>query len=452
MKIGFEIHVQLNTKEKLFCQCSTDYSEEAPNTNICPICTGQPGSKPMPPNIEALKNLIKVGLILGCKPVRKTTYFMRKHYFYPDLPKNYQITSEPIMVDGEFFGVRIREIHLEEDPGRYDLRNGYVDFNRSGVPLAEIVTEPDITSAKQAKEWLKKLFFYLKYSKAIREDPGSVRVDLNISIPGGERVEVKNINSIENVYRAINFEVLRQTRSLKMGKKIKRETRHFDEEKKITLPLREKETVADYRYIPDPDLIPFTVSEELIENIKKEVINLAEVEKKLREKYQLNEDYVRKIMSDPEVLKIALELFEETNKYYNMIAEILTNYLKPMIEQKISLDDSKKRNIIKTARLLSERRIAKDSLHEVLNAVLSGEDPENYAKSKGLLIETISQEELIIVVKDVLSSERKAVEDYLSGKKEALNYLIGMVFKKIGKKIDPKEVYSVLAEEINKSS
>jgi aspartyl-tRNA(Asn)/glutamyl-tRNA(Gln) amidotransferase subunit B len=451
LKIGFEIHVQLNTRQKLFCPCSTDYSEEEPNTNICPICTGQPGSKPLPPNIEALRNLIKVGLILGCKPVKKKIYFMRKHYFYPDLPKNYQITSEPVMVDGEFFGVRIREIHLEEDPGRYELRNGYVDFNRSGVPLAEIVTEPDITSAKQAKDWLKKLFFYLKYSKAIRSDPGSVRVDLNISIPGGERVEVKNINSIENVYRAINFEVLRQTRALQMGKKIKRETRHFDEEKKITIPLREKETVADYRYIPDPDLIPFEVPENLIEEVKKEVINIAEIEERLRKDFKLNEDYIRKIMSDPDFLQISLDFLNSVEGHYGVLAEILTNYLKSILEkEKISIDrvKSAKQGIIQISRLLATRKLPKESVVSVLEATLRGEDPIEFAKRNNLLIEEESIEDLEKVVEKVINEEKKAVSDYKLGKKEALNYLIGKVFKTLGKKVDPRLVYELLKKKL----
>lgn len=141
MKVGLEMHVQLKTKEKLFCRCSAEYRDKKLNENICPICTGQSGSKPMLPNLEAIKNLLKIGLILNCKIVNKQIRFLRKHYFYPDLPKNYQITSEPIMIEGNFFGIRIREIHIEEDPRGYDLRDGFVDFNRSWIPLAEIVTE-----------------------------------------------------------------------------------------------------------------------------------------------------------------------------------------------------------------------------------------------------------------------------------------------------------------------
>ncbi len=455
VKIGFEIHVQLNTKQKLFCKCSADYGDKEPNTNICPICTGQPGSKPLPPNLEAIKNVIKVGLILGCKPNYKKVYFLRKHYFYPDLPKNYQITSEPLMVNGNFFGVRIREVHLEEDPGRYDLRNGYVDFNRSGIPLAEIVTDPDIKSPEQAKEWLEKLFLYLKYSKAIKDDPGSIRVDVNISIEGGERVEIKNVNSIDGVYRSLKYEILRQTRMLMVGKKIKRETRHYDDEKKITVPLREKETIADYRYMPDPDLVPIEISEDLVSDVKKSILSPIEYEKILKKKYLLRESYIQRLTQNPEFLELCMYVLENTErKDYNKVAEILTNHVWKVIrDNDLSFYQIKNLQLVKNIEHLLSilDKIDRNKLYDIVSAmVLNGEDPVNYAKKKGYLLQAVDKNKILPIVKEVITSETRAVNDYLSGKKKALNYLVGKVLSKLEVKPNPKEVAEIIKEEISK--
>ena len=455
-KIGFEIHVQLNTKQKLFCKCSADYKDKDPNTNICPICTGQPGSKPMSPNFEAIKNVIKVGLILGCEPNYGRVYFLRKHYFYPDLPKNYQITSEPLMVNGNFFGVRIREVHLEEDPGRYDLRNGYVDFNRSGIPLAEIVTEPDIDSPEQAKEWLEKLFLYLKYSKAIKADPGSIRVDVNISIEGGERVEIKNINSIDGVYRALRYEILRQTRMLMVGKEIKRETRHYDDEKKITVPLREKETIADYRYIPDPDLIPIEISESLVNNIRESVISPMEYEKILKNEYSLKGSYIQRLLQNPEFLDLCIYVLKNIEKEdLNKIAEILTNYVWRVIkDNNLAFHQIRNSQLVKNIeRLLTILdRIDRSKLYDIVSAmILDNEDPIDYTKKKGYILQDIDKNKIISIVKEVLTSETKAVNDYLSGKKKALNYLVGKVLSRLEVKSNPKDIAEIIKEEINRT-
>jgi aspartyl-tRNA(Asn)/glutamyl-tRNA(Gln) amidotransferase subunit B len=445
VKIGFEVHVQLNTKEKLFCRCSTEYDKE--NESICPICTGQPGSKPMAPNFEAIKNLIKIGFILGCKLNKKIPIFLRKHYFYPDLPKNFQITSEPIFVDGNFFGVRIREIHLEEDPGRYDLRNGYVDFNRSGIPLAEIVTEPDINSAEFAREWLEKLFLYLKYSKAIREEAGSIRADINISLENGERVEIKNVSSIHGVYRAIKYEILRQKRAIAIGKKIKRETRHYDEEKKITVSLREKETVQDYRYMPEPDLLPIIIDEKIVEEMKKELLIPSEEEKILREKFGLSNDYIKKIINKPEYILIAKKIFEKIGKDYKKIAELITNNLfKVLEENKLEIKDEFFEKFLEFYKNLEN--FDKNHLNEILVELINGSDYLKFAKEKGYLIERISEEEVEKIVEEVLKKEKKAVEDYKKGNEKALNYLIGSVFKHYGKRIDYNIVKKILLKKL----
>jgi len=454
IKIGLEVHVQLNTKQKLFCRCSSEYRDKEPNSNICPICTGQPGAKPMPPNFGAIKNLVKIGLILGCKPNKNKIYFLRKHYFYPDLPKNYQITSEPFMIDGNFFGVRIREIHLEEDPGRYDLRNGYVDFNRSGIPLAEIVTEPDLKSPEEAKEWVEKLFFYLKYSKSIKEDPGSIRIDANISIDNNEKVEIKNINSISGMYNALKYELLRQTRLITVGKKVLRETRHFDEEKKITVPLREKETAADYRYIPDPDLNYVILDENLIREIEKEILIPQKIEKELREKFGLKDEYINKLMLSPDFLVYSIKILEISKNDKNKVAEILTNNIwKLYKEGSINIFLHPPSFI---AEMLDDlcstiEKIERKNINYLLMSSLSKNSlPSKIARDENLILEDYVEEDVIKIVKEVLINEKKAVKDYLSGNKKAIGYLIGKVLERINRKVNPRELSKIIEEEIEK--
>jgi len=209
MKCGLEIHVQLDTDSKLFCDCRTNYQEAPPNHNICFVCLNQPGAKPYPPNKEALDGAIKIALMLACKISPDVTFFQRKHYDYPDLPSGYQRTSIPIGFEGDLNGVRIREVHLEEDPGQYKPDRGLVDFNRSGIPLIEIVTEPDMTSPEEARTFLRELIRVLEYSGSARGE-GTMRADVNISIEGGKRAEIKNINSIKGAYKALQFEMVRQ--------------------------------------------------------------------------------------------------------------------------------------------------------------------------------------------------------------------------------------------------
>ncbi|MEM3372585.1 MAG: Asp-tRNA(Asn)/Glu-tRNA(Gln) amidotransferase subunit GatB, partial [Candidatus Anstonellales archaeon] len=266
--IGLEIHLQLNTQSKLFCTCSTNYQKD-PNTNICEICTSQPGSKPMAINKKAIEYVIKLAKALNAQVITdRKIYIQRKHYFYPDLPSNYQRTSLPIAVNGMLDNIRIREIHLEEDPGRYDIRTGLVEYNRCGNPLIEIVTEPDFKSAEQTKRFLEKLAILLDYLEITRREEGSMRVDANISLKGSNRVEIKNINSFRGVITALNYEITRQNTLLKQNLKVERETRHFDEGQGITIGSRKKETVDDYRYIPDPDLVPIVISKEMLEKIQ----------------------------------------------------------------------------------------------------------------------------------------------------------------------------------------
>ena len=266
MMCGLEIHVQLETESKLFCDCPTNYQDAPANTNICPVCLNQPGAKPHPTNEKALENALMIALMLNCEIDQDVIYFMRKHYDYPDLPSGYQRTSVPIGINGELNGIRIREIHAEEDPGQFKPDRGTVNFNRSGIPLVEIVTEPDIKSPEEARNFLKELIRVLQYSGGARGE-GTMRADVNISINGGNRVEMKNVNSIKGAYKALKFELVRQKNLMKRGVEVKQETRAYLESQMITVGMRLKEDADDYRFITDPDLPPMKISDETIQRV-----------------------------------------------------------------------------------------------------------------------------------------------------------------------------------------
>src|SRR3989344_736679 len=275
-KIGLEIHGYILTEEKLFCPCKVSHGlkQAKPNTNICPICTAQPGSKPMLPNKEAIKKAIEIALILGCK-INEKLVWQRKHYDWADLPKGYQNTisgthAVPLGEKGEFLGIRIREVHLEEDPAAWNPKTGEIDYNRSGSPLVEIVTEPDFSSSDRVVEWLKQLVITLGYIKAFDKSSG-IKADVNVSLPElkGERVEIKNVNSLKNIQKAIEYETQRQKKPGELAKK--QETRMFDEALNITKKMREKEQAQDYRFIHEPDLPVIILEKSRIEKIKSSI-------------------------------------------------------------------------------------------------------------------------------------------------------------------------------------
>ncbi|MEK6856032.1 MAG: Asp-tRNA(Asn)/Glu-tRNA(Gln) amidotransferase GatCAB subunit B, partial [Nanoarchaeota archaeon] len=267
--IGLEIHAYLITKEKLFCNCIASRERGLKgNVNVCPICTGQPGAKPMLPNEEAVKKAIAIGLMLGCK-INNILHWQRKHYNWPDLPKGYQNTLSgagaiPVGESGNFIGIRISSMHLEEDPASWEPETGEVDYNRSGLPLVEIITAPDFSTANEVMNWLNKLVHALAYLKAVDSNAG-IKVDTNVNIPGkSERVEIKNISSIENIGKAINYELERHMRE----ECKKKETRRYDDSKGKTVLMRSKEDQEDYRFIKDPDLEDIKLNDEFVNEIK----------------------------------------------------------------------------------------------------------------------------------------------------------------------------------------
>lgn len=450
VRIGLEIHVPLKTEEKLFCHCPANYYEtEEPNVNVCPVCTGMPGAKPFPINSKALMAAILIAKLLNCKIPNKMIFVKRKHYDYPDLPSGYQRTSEPIGINGELSGVRIWEVHLEEDPGRYDLLTGKVDYNRSGAPLVEIVTAPDMKSAEEVREFLKELLNLLRYSEVILDIGGVLRADVNISLEGGSRVEIKNINSIKGAYKAINYEIMRQKNLMKRGIEVRRETRGYNEKSMITFSLRTKETEEDYRYIPDPDIPPLILTSELVDVPLPETPQLRR--ERIVKEYGIPEKYAKILVKD----KHLADLFEIVAKNIdpNLAASwICREVLRQLNYRSIELRESKLNAEIleDLLSLLTAKKITENTAKKLLERVIdTGELPSKIVEEENL--ERVADENLLeAVINEVVAKNEKAVLDYKSGKKEALNFLLGQVMKEMRGKADPKVAIKLLLEKIEK--
>lgn len=445
VRIGFEIHVQLKTKSKLFCSCPTNFLDVGPNTNICPVCTAQPGSKPEGINEEAIRKAVMVALALNCKIREEPLRFLRKHYFYPDLPSNYQRTSEPFAVDGELNGVRIREIHIEEDPGRYELREGLVDYNRSGVPLIEIVTEPDMTSVDQARDFLKHLKAILDYLDVILYPEIGFRVDANVSIEGGERVEIKNINTIHGVVKALNYEIARHKRILGMGKSIVRETRHWDEVRGVTVALREKETSEDYRYMPDPDIPPYRIDPALVEMLRAEMPELPHQKKeRLVRDYGIDESAAWTFVLDKELGNLFEELAEKVG-VQNAVSFCMNLRGELNYRDKYLAEIRNRERLVKLAELYFSSKITKPIYIEYLRKIL--DDPEFEPSA----VEQLSDEEIRDIAREIIEANPQAVEDYRNGEKKAVNFLVGQIVARTRGRADPKKAIQILREELQRT-
>ncbi len=458
VRIGLEIHVQLTAlRTKLFCSCSADYRHSPPNTHVCPVCLGLPGALPVV-NKEALKAAISVCLAFKGR-VAERLRFDRKHYFYPDMPKNYQITQylEPICRDGyleiEHGGgvkrVRIRRMNLEEDPGRLvypagsPLHSPYslVDYNRAGVALLEIVTEPDMESPEEARLFLEKLRSILEHLGV--SDPGlegAMRVDANISVEGGERVEVKNIGSIHEVERALMYEIVRQNSLLDRGVRPRRETRHWDPVHRVTIPARVKETEEDYRYMPDPNLPPVTIPEGLVKAIAESLPELPDrrVERFTRQ-YGLPRKTARVLVN----WKVLADFYEDVVKAYggdprraaNYIVNDLLNWLKDYGVRELYSRVPPER-VAKVLRLLDRGVISIRQAKELAELIVKeGVDPEEYVRKAGY-VRITDEQYLSRVVEEVFRENPKAVKDALR-KPKAVNYLVGMVMAKTRGRADP---------------
>ncbi|MFY9638424.1 MAG: Asp-tRNA(Asn)/Glu-tRNA(Gln) amidotransferase subunit GatB [Methanobacterium sp.] len=449
MKCGLEIHVQLETDSKLFCTCRTNYKDAQANSNICPVCLNQPGAKPYPPNKKALDGAIKIALMLGCKISPDVTYFQRKHYDYPDLSSGYQRTSIPIGDQGELNGVRIYDVHIEEDPGQYKPDLGIVDFNRSGIPLIEIVTEPDMKSPEEARKFLRELIRVLEYSGSARGE-GTMRADVNISIEGGKRAEIKNINSIKGAYKALQFEMIRQKNLLKRGIKIKQETRAFLESQMITVPMRLKEEAEDYRYIPDPDLPPMKAEESRIEAIREKMPEPSHIktDRFVRE-YGINKDHAKVITSELELA----DAFEEVVKTIDpkFAALWMRDELKRVIYyNKMTFKESEitPAQIVDLLNMLIDKKITAKAGKKIMEKLpKNNELPSQIAEEMGLT-GVVDENIVLKAVKQAIKENPDAVTDYYEGKKNAMNFLIGQVMRLTRGKADPGETHKLLESEL----
>lgn len=451
IKIGFEVHQQLATETKLYCRCPTNYQDAPPNTNICPICTGMPGAKPLPPNGKAVEAAVEIALMLGCEIITgETIYIQRKHYDYPDLPSGYQRTSLPIGRNGELGGVRIREVHLEEDPGQYNPVAGAVDYNRSGIPLVEIVTEPDISSPEEARRFLRLLTRVLEYTGKVRpEAGGAMRADVNISLEGGGRVEVKNINSVHGAYKALKFEIMRQRDRLRRGEKVERETRAFLESQMITVPMRAKEMEEDYRYIPDPDIFPLVLDAGEVERLRGRIPEPPHLrEARLVREYKIPERAASVIVSEKELA----DFFEEVAKRVDplLTATWTVTKLKKVLNymglqaKEMKFTPEQFAGLLK---LVQDKRITPELGELVLREMAKcPEEPEEVAGRLGFT--PLPTEEVKEAVRKVIEENPKVVEDYLGGKDEALDFLVGKVLALTKRRADPRVVRKLLKEEI----
>ncbi len=463
--IGLEVHVQLETESKLFCGCSTGSEGAEPNGNTCPICLGFPGAKPKV-NRRAVEHAVKIARALDCE-VQPRFYFSRKSYFYPDMPKNFQITQYEmplalgghLLLDGRRIG--ITRVHMEEDPARLVHVGGsissslytLIDHNRSGVPLVEIVTEPDLTSSREARLFLQKLGLILEHLGVY--DPGregGLRVDANVSLEGGQRVEVKNITGFRAVEDALNYEIIRQESMADMGIAVERETRHYDAESNTTSTLRRKEQEEDYGYITEPDLVRIDVDEAWITRLESEMPELPDA----RIQRYVEENGVPRFQAGI-IVNTGLDLsrfFEESIGLFprpGMVANwIVTFLLKSLNFEGLSLQESKVRpeTFVELLELIDEGTITERLARELIKEYVStGESPRTLVERKGLA--SAGRDELGEAIEEVLSDNRKAVADYRAGRARALDYLLGQVLRRIRARGDPVEVKRLIREALD---
>jgi len=487
--IGLEIHIELNTKSKMFCSCLNDPEEKHPNVNICPICLGHPGTLPTI-NKEAVKKVIKTGLALNCK-IPQISKFDRKNYFYPDLPKGYQISQydAPLCIEGfleietrnqrpEAKKIRIRRIHLEEDTGKLIHKGNYslVDFNRAGVPLMELVTEPDLASAKEARKFAEELQLILRYLDVSNADmeKGQLRVEANVSLQHenpnsktqipkklGTKVEIKNLNSFRAVEKAIDYEIQRQEKILKIGKKVIQETRGWDENKGITISQREKEAAHDYRYFPEPDLPPLHFSKNYIEKIKSEISEMPQQRReRFKKEFNLRADDIEFFVRNKdlgEYFEKVISKFpsrvssEKSMKFVQLAANYLITDLQGLLKDVSVISGDfliTPENFAKFIAFIADGKISSKIAKMVLEEMFkTGTDPSDIIKEKGLT--TITKEsEIEEIVKKVISENQKAVTDFKKGKITALQFLIGQVMAQTQGKADPKVVEKIFKKTL----
>ena len=497
--IGLEIHVELKTKTKMFCASLNDPDEKRPNVNVCPVCMGHPGTLPVI-NKEAVRKVLICGKALNGK-LADYSQFDRKNYFYPDLPKGYQISQYkfPLVEGGELNGVKITRIHLEEDTGRLihakDETSSLVDFNRAGVPLMELVTEPDINSGGQARKFAEELQLVLRYLDISDADmeKGQMRVEVNISLSEsdgggtgkltslrtdeegnpteakfpnssskklGTKVEIKNLNSFRSVDRAVEYEIKRQTAVLEAGEKVIHETRGWDEDKQKTFSQREKEMAHDYRYFPEPDLPPMKIGEL---DFDLSLPELPEEKRKIfKEKYGLKDEQIEIFVRDVAMGKF----FEAVCKHLeaklpsalgSLASKLAANYIISdlnglMTEKNVLISDLKinPEMFAKLVAMASKGEISSRATKDVLKIMFEeGGDPEEIVKEKGLA-QTSDGSFIKNIVEEVIKNNSAVAEDYKNGKGNALQFLVGQGMKLSKGKANPEVLQKLLKEKLGK--
>ncbi|MDP2696447.1 MAG: Asp-tRNA(Asn)/Glu-tRNA(Gln) amidotransferase subunit GatB [bacterium] len=467
--IGLEIHAELKTETKMFCDSLNDPNEKHPNTNVCPVCLGHPGTLPVI-NKKAVEAVLKVGMALNGE-IPASSKFDRKNYFYPDLPKGYQISQYdlPLIFGGVLNGVRLTRIHLEEDTGK--LAHGadeggksvsFVDFNRAGVPLMELVTEPDVKNSDEAVEFAKELQIILRYLGASDADMdrGQMRVEANVSISSGEgplgtKVEVKNINSFKAVHDAIEYELKRQQEVLESGKKVVQETRGWDENKKATVSQRLKEEAHDYRYFPEPDLPPLDMSKFDLGELKRSIPELPQ-EKRIRliEEYKLTPEQAALLTND----KLTVDYFEAAaselktfipSAEFQLLFNYFTNDLFGLVSEKgIRIEDLKltPENFAELVALVMTNKVSSRTAKDLLPRIMeNGEDPHEIAEAEGLL-QVSDKAQLLLVAKLIMDNNPQAIADYKKGKSSALQFMIGKAMGELKGSGDPAVLQEVFKE------
>jgi aspartyl-tRNA(Asn)/glutamyl-tRNA(Gln) amidotransferase subunit B len=448
--IGLEVHAELKTRTKMFCDSLNDSSELHPNVNVCPVCLGHPGTLPTI-NKLAVEHVIKVGLALQGTP-NKRTKFDRKNYFYPDLPKAYQISQsgEPLMLGGTLRNVKINHIHLEEDAGKliHDDSSGgtLVDFNRASVPLMELVTEPDMHTAEDAVAFMRELQLILRYLGVSDADleHGQMRADANISVSAtnelGTRAEVKNLNSFNSVFQAINFEIKRQTEMLEKGERVRQETRGWDEIKQKTVSQRSKEEAQDYRYFPEPDLPPFETSVFDIEALRGSLPELPDAKRvRFMKEYGFDEKQTEILVSEPAFANYFEEAVSELKEQApDTSCQLLYNYLTTdlwglMKQTGTDFADLKivPEHLAHLAALISAEKVTSRQAKDILARMFeTGADPTEIVASENIGISS-DMGEIEAVVTAVIAENETAVHDYKKGKTASLQFLIGKAMSKL---------------------
>jgi len=443
IKIGLEIHGYLDTDEKLFCMCKTDFLEAEPNSRVCPICTGQPGSKPMAPNSSAIEKMIQIALVLKSKINYNNIIWQRKHYNWADLPKGYQTTisgahATTNAVGGKFKGINITELHLEEDPAQWNPDTGRINYNRSGLPLIEIVTEPEFSDSEQVVEWLKALVLSLSYIKAVRKNAG-IKVDVNVSTYG-ERVEMKNLNSLEKIRKAIEYEIVRQIEAHANGEIQKRDTLAFDEKLGKTIKMRSKEGAADYRFISDPDLPVIKIDKKMVNEIKASLPEMPEAKlEKLLKKYSVGEKDAKILTRNLELVEFFEALDKEGINAKKNISWITVELLRVLNYNKMTLEDAEvdvlPEHLAELIKAVGDGKITVLKGKQIMNDFI----PKSFSlKDHKGEIASIDEAGVENLCRQVIDENAKVVGEYKGGKDASLNYLIGQVMRLSERRADFK--------------